>query len=74
MVMEDQVVFVTGASQGAGAAITAELVERGHRVVASMRSPKRDGGQLEEAARREAARSDGRGAAWRAAAGHLVQN
>ncbi|HCV00405.1 MAG: short-chain dehydrogenase/reductase [Dehalococcoidia bacterium] len=49
MVMEDQVVFVTGASQGAGAAITAELVERGHRVVASMRSPKRDGGQLEEA-------------------------
>ena len=43
MVQEDQVVFVTGASQGAGAATARELAERGHRVVAAMRSPERDG-------------------------------
>ena len=43
MVMTDQVVFVTGASRGFGQATTRELVLRGHRVVATMRNPERDG-------------------------------
>ena len=43
MVLQDQVVFVTGASRGFGEAATLELVQRGHRVVATMRSPDRDG-------------------------------
>ena len=46
MVMEDQVVFVTGASRGFGQAATRELVHRGHRVVATMRDPDRDGPDL----------------------------
>ena len=43
MVLQDQVVFVTGASRGFGEAATLELVQRGHRVVATMRNPDRDG-------------------------------
>jgi NAD(P)-dependent dehydrogenase (short-subunit alcohol dehydrogenase family) len=43
MVLQDQVVFVTGASRGFGEAATLELVQRGHRVVATMRNPGRDG-------------------------------
>ena len=37
-----QVVFITGASQGFGAATARELAERGHQVVATMRNPDRD--------------------------------
>lgn len=43
MVLQDQVVFITGASRGFGEATTHELVLRGHRVVATMRNPDRDG-------------------------------
>lgn len=43
MVLEDQVVFITGASRGFGFAATEELVARGHRVAATMRNPDRDG-------------------------------
>jgi NAD(P)-dependent dehydrogenase (short-subunit alcohol dehydrogenase family) len=46
MVMQEQVVFVTGASRGFGQAATRELVHRGHRVVATMRNPERDGPDL----------------------------
>ncbi|MCY3918693.1 MAG: SDR family oxidoreductase [Chloroflexi bacterium] len=46
MVLQDQVVFVTGASRGFGEAATLELVQRGHRVVATMRNPDRDGPAL----------------------------
>ena len=43
MVLEDQVVFITGASRGFGFAATEELLVRGHRVAATMRNPDRDG-------------------------------
>ncbi len=43
MVNAPQVVFVTGASSGIGAAAARELAARGHRVIATMRNPKRDG-------------------------------
>lgn len=46
MVLQDQVVFVTGASRGFGEAATLELLQRGHRVVATMRNPDRDGPTL----------------------------
>ena len=44
MVNAPQVVFVTGASSGIGAAAARELAARGHRVIATMRNPKRDVG------------------------------
>ena len=50
MVLKDQVVFITGASRGFGEAATYELVMRGHRVVATMRNPERDGERLVDAA------------------------
>ena len=56
MVLQDQVVFVTGASRGFGEAATLELVQRGHRVVATMRSPDRDGPGLLAAAGAQADR------------------
>lgn len=43
MVLEDQVVFITGASRGFGFAAAEELIARGHRVAATMRNPDRDG-------------------------------
>lgn len=43
MVLENQVVFITGASRGFGFAATEELIARGHRVAATMRNPDRDG-------------------------------
>lgn len=43
MVLEDQVVFITGASRGFGYAAAEELIARGHRVAATMRNPERDG-------------------------------
>ena len=43
MVNAPQVVFVTGASSGIGAVAARELAARGHRVIATMRNPKRDG-------------------------------
>lgn len=43
MVLEDQVVFITGASRGFGFAAAEELLARGHRVAATMRNPDRDG-------------------------------
>ncbi len=46
MPREKQVVFITGASRGFGAAAARELAGRGHSVVASMRSPERDGPNL----------------------------
>ena len=42
MVLEHQVVFITGASRGFGLAAAEELILRGHRVVATMRNPDRD--------------------------------
>ena len=42
MVLAQQVVLITGASRGFGAAAARELAERGHRVVATMRNPDRD--------------------------------
>ncbi len=46
MPREKQVVFITGASRGFGAAAVRELAGRGHSVVATMRSPERDGPKL----------------------------
>ncbi len=46
MPREKQVVFITGASRGFGAAAARELAGRGHSVVATMRSPERDGPKL----------------------------
>lgn len=43
MVLQDQVVFITGASRGFGQAAAHELAGRGHRIVATMRNPDRDG-------------------------------
>ena len=47
MVLEDQVVFITGASRGFGFAAAEELVARGHRVAATMRNPERDGAAVQ---------------------------
>ena len=47
MVLEDQVVFITGASRGFGFAAVEELVARGHRVAATMRNPERDGAAVQ---------------------------
>ena len=47
MVLEDQVVFITGASRGFGFAAAEELIARGHRVAATMRNPERDGAALQ---------------------------
>jgi len=41
--LQDQVVFITGASRGFGQAAAHELARRGHRVVSTMRNPERDG-------------------------------
>lgn len=43
MVLEDQVVFITGASRGFGFAAVEELAARGHRAAATMRNTERDG-------------------------------
>lgn len=43
MVKQEQVVCITGASRGFGEAAARELAQRGHLVVATMRSPDRDG-------------------------------
>ena len=43
MVLQDQVVFITGASRGFGQAAAHELAGRGHRIIATMRNPDRDG-------------------------------
>ena len=47
MVLEDQVVFITGASRGFGFAAAEELIARGHRVAATMRNPERDGAAVQ---------------------------
>lgn len=47
MVLEDQVVFITGASRGFGFAAAEELLARGHRVAATMRNPDRDGAAVQ---------------------------
>lgn len=47
MVLEDQVVFITGASRGFGFAAAEELIARGHRVAATMRNPDRDGAAVQ---------------------------
>jgi len=46
MVKQEQVVFITGASRGFGAATARELALRGHSVVATMRNPDRDGASV----------------------------
>ena len=46
MVLEEQVVLITGASRGFGLAATEELTQRGHRVIATMRNPDRDAPNL----------------------------
>ncbi|MDH3293289.1 MAG: SDR family oxidoreductase, partial [Acidimicrobiia bacterium] len=43
MVKRDQVVLITGGSRGFGRSAARELAYRGHRVVATMRQPDRDG-------------------------------
>lgn len=47
MVLEDQVVFITGASRGFGFAAAEELIARGHRIAATMRNPERDGAAVQ---------------------------
>lgn len=42
----ERVVIVTGASRGFGEAASRELARRGHRVIATMRNPQRDGPQV----------------------------
>jgi NAD(P)-dependent dehydrogenase (short-subunit alcohol dehydrogenase family) len=44
--MQTQVVLITGASRGFGEAAARELARRGHTVVATMRSPERDGAKV----------------------------
>jgi NAD(P)-dependent dehydrogenase (short-subunit alcohol dehydrogenase family) len=44
--MRTQVVLITGASRGFGEAAARELARRGHTVVATMRSPDRDGAKV----------------------------
>ena len=44
----EQVVFITGASRGFGAAAARLIAERGNVVVASMRNPQRDGAAVRE--------------------------
>lgn len=46
--MNQRVVLVTGASRGFGEVAARELARRGHVVIASMRSPERDGGKVRE--------------------------
>jgi NAD(P)-dependent dehydrogenase (short-subunit alcohol dehydrogenase family) len=46
--MEQQVVLITGASRGFGAAAVRAIAERGHLVVATMRQPSRDGAAVSE--------------------------
>ena len=48
MVRAAQVVLITGASRGLGAATARELAERGHTVVAGMRRPEQDGPSVRE--------------------------
>ena len=48
MVRAEQVVLITGASRGLGAATARELAERGHTVVAGMRRPDQDGPSVRE--------------------------
>ena len=48
MVLQEQVVVITGASRGFGRAAARELAERGHWVVATMRNPDRDGALVVE--------------------------
>ena len=48
MVRAAQVVLITGASRGLGAATARELAERGHTVVAGMRRPDEDGPSVRE--------------------------
>jgi NAD(P)-dependent dehydrogenase (short-subunit alcohol dehydrogenase family) len=44
--MRTQIVLITGASRGFGEAATRELARRGHTVIATMRSPERDGAKV----------------------------
>jgi len=44
--VDQQVVFITGASRGFGAAAARMIATRGHLVVATMRHPDRDGPAL----------------------------
>jgi NAD(P)-dependent dehydrogenase (short-subunit alcohol dehydrogenase family) len=46
--MTGQVVLITGASRGFGAAAARRMAERGHTVVATMRDPARDGSSVRE--------------------------
>ena len=55
MVKQEQVVCITGASRGFGEAAARELAQRGHLVVATMRSPDRDGPTVLEGLPREQA-------------------
>ncbi len=48
MVKKEQVVFITGASRGFGAATARELALRGHSVIATMRNPDRDGATVRD--------------------------